>query len=192
LAGYTAAAITPDYRVGVVTEGNTQAGDATSLGYTNGVFYFCGLCRPVYPPFPTTGYPLRYKLPGGAGPADWQGAITYLNAWQVGTVFVSPSIADEGFLDVLAQSGINFIIVGSPPEGLRGNWVASLGIGDPLPIVQELWPKLVSGKGETHVPLPLGFTAVNPDLLSPGRKRNAETMLADLLAGFINTGVESP
>jgi hypothetical protein len=192
LAGYTAAEITLDYRVGVVTEGDTPAGDAASLGYTNGVFYFCGLCRPVYPPFPTAGYPLIAQLPAEAGPADWQGVLTYLNAWQVGTVFVYPSVAEDKLLEVLAQSEVNFIIVGSPPENLRGNWVASLGSEDPLSSIQTLWPKLVSGEGGIHVSLPLGFTAVNPDLLSPGRQRNAETMLADLLTGYISTGVDAP
>jgi hypothetical protein len=37
---------------------------------------------------------------------------------------------------------------------------------------------------------PLGFTGTNPDLLSPGRQQLVETMLADLLAGFIDTGVD--
>lgn len=192
LAGYTAAAINPDYRVGVVTEADSAAGDAGEIGYTNGVFYFCGLCRPVYPPFPTAGYPLRAELPGEAGPLDWQGVITYFNAWEVGTVYVPPSVADEAFLDVLAQAGINFILVGPPPEDLGDYWVASLGTEDPIPSVQTLWPKLVSGEGGSHIPLPLGFADVNPDLLSPGRQRNVETMLADLSAGFIDTGVETP
>ena len=54
----------------------------------------------------------------------------------------------------------------------------------------ELLPGLLNGEGSVVVELPLGFTAVNPDLFSPGRQRLTEIMLADLLAGFIDTGVD--
>jgi hypothetical protein len=40
------------------------------------------------------------------------------------------------------------------------------------------------------VTLGLGFTSVNHDLFSPGRQRMAEDLLAELLAGFIDTGVD--
>jgi hypothetical protein len=70
LAGYLAAAITQDWRAGVIS----LAGDATArLGFTNGVYYFCGLCRPAYPPFPNPGYPLSVELRrrrGGGGLAE--------------------------------------------------------------------------------------------------------------------------
>jgi len=36
----------------------------------------------------------------------------------------------------------------------------------------------------------LRIVATNSDLLSPGRLRVVEDMLAELLAGFIDTGVE--
>jgi hypothetical protein len=63
LAGYLAAAITEDWRVGVVSEASTAGGKAASLGFRHGVTYFCGLCLPVYPPFPNRGYPVQVDLP---------------------------------------------------------------------------------------------------------------------------------
>jgi hypothetical protein len=56
--------------------------------------------------------------------------------------------------------------------------------------VHELLPGLLNGDGAIILELPLGFTAVNPDLFSPGRQRLTETMLADLMAGYIDTGVD--
>ena len=190
LAGYTAAAITADWRVAVVAEDGTVGGNATRLGFTNGVFYFCGLCRSVYPPFPTSGYPLYVELPVGSGPADWQSAITHFNAWQAETVFVDPALASLELLGELAQAGFNLILVGPPPAGLHEHWVASIGSPDPIQSLRDLWPGLLNGQGSVIVELPLGFTAVNPDLLSPGRQRLTEAMLADLLAGYIDTGVD--
>jgi hypothetical protein len=190
LAGYLAAVITGDWRVGIVSEEDTPAGKAASLGFRNGVTYFCGLCLPVYPPFPNGGYPVQVDLPAGAGSENWQATITYLASWQVETVFVNPSVADDKLLANLANADINLIVAGPPAEAWREHWVASLGAQDPLEAVPDLWSKLLAGKGGEHTSLPLGFTGVNPDLFSPGRQHLVETMLADLLAGFIDTGVD--
>lgn len=190
LAGYTAAAVTPDWRVAVVAEEGTTTGSSYRLGFTNGVFYFCGLCRPVYPPFPTSGYPLYVELPATAGPADWDSTIAHFNAWQAETVFVDPNVATPEFLEALAQADFNLILVGPPPPGLNEHWIASIGAVDPIQPVRELLPGLLNGEGGVIVELPLGFTTVNPDLFSPGRQRLTESMLADLLAGYIDTGVD--
>jgi hypothetical protein len=176
--------------VAVVAEDGSVQGNATRLGYTNGVFYFCGLCRPVYPPFPTSGYPLYVKLPATAGPADWESTIAHFNAWQAETVFVDPAVTSPEFLGELAQAGFNLIIVGLPPAGLQEQWVASIGAADPIQSLRDLWPGTLNGQGGVTMELPLGFTAVNPDLFSPGRQRLTEAMLADLLAGYIDTGVD--
>ncbi len=190
LAGYTAATISEDWRVAVVSEAETVAGKVARKAFTNGVTFYCGLCRPPFPPFPTAGYPLSVELIAGASPVDWQAALTYLSSWQVSTVFVQPVLAEGSFLSALADAGINFILAGPAPAGLEANWVASLGYTDALADVLALWPGLVGGQGGQRVDLPLGFSQVNPDLLSPGRQRLAESMLADLLAGFIGTGVD--
>ena len=189
-AGYTAAAITPDYRAGVLTEAGSPESQAMRQGFINGVFYFCGLCRPVYPPFPTTGYPITLELPPAATPADWQAATNILLSWQVGTVFVDPSIADPGLLEQLAQGGINLVLAGPPPESVTENWVASLDTAAPMLQLQAAWPALLKGESDPSLQAQLGFQATNPDLLSPGRQLLVETMLADLLAGFIDTGVD--
>lgn len=190
LAGYTAAAVTPDWRVAVVAEEGSVSGSSYRLGFTNGVFYFCGLCRPVYPPFPTSGYPLYVELPATAGPEDWNSTIAQFSAWQAETVFVDPNVATPEFLEVLAQAGFNLILVGQPPAGLNEHWIASIGAADHIQPVRGLLPGLMNGEGGIVVELPLGFTAVNPDLFSPGRQRLTEAMLADLLAGYIDTGVD--
>ena len=190
VAGYLAAVITEDWRVGVVSEADTAPGKAASLGFRNGMTYFCGLCLPVYPPFPNRGYPVQVDLPEGAGADDWQAAIDALTTWQVQTVFVYPSVAGEQLLTDLAGADINLIVAGPPANAWREHWVASLGSQDALQFLPDLWAKLLASKGGEEVLLPLSFTGTNPDLLSPGRQHLVEAMLADLLAGFIDTGVD--
>lgn len=189
-AGYLAAAITEDWRVGVVSGQETPAGKAAELGFTNGVYFLCGLCRPVFPPFPIPGYPLTVQLPQSAAQADWQTAIEYFQAWQVGTVYVAPEISDPELLRELADAGINIIGIGPPPAEFRSNWVASIGVSDPVSAVQDIWQALLETQGDKSVELPLVLTDVNPELVSPGRQHLVEEMLVDLLAGYIDTGVD--
>jgi hypothetical protein len=155
------------------------------------VTYFCGLCLPVYPPFPIRGYPVQVDLPEGASANDWQAAIDALTTWEVETVFVYPGVADEQLLVDLVEADMDLIIGGAPTAGVwREHWVASIGSQSPLQSLPDLWGKLLNREGGEEVVLPLGFTGTNPDLISPGRQRLVETMLADLLAGFVDTGVD--
>jgi hypothetical protein len=190
LAGYIAAEITPDWRAGILTASDSPEGEAMRQGFVNGVYYFCGLCRPVYPPFPNTGYPITLQLPSGASTADQQAAINQLLSWQVGTVFVDPALSDDALLDQLTQAGIHYILTSPHSQQSQASWVASLGFGDSMQAIAERWTALLNGESGAISSLPLGITETNPDLLSAGKLRLAEEMLQDLDAGLIDTGVD--
>jgi hypothetical protein len=191
LAGYIAAVVTADWRVGVVSEADSVEGKTARQAFANGVYYFCGLCRSVYPPYPIPGYPLHMELVSGAGQADWDAVIAYFKEWQVQTVYV-PSLLDiEPLLRALSQAGFNLIADQPPPAGLQMKWVASIRSGDLIREVTNLWPELVSGQGEATINLSISITDANPDLFSPGRQKLINEMLADLLGGFIDTGFDS-
>jgi hypothetical protein len=190
LAGYIAASITTDWRVGVIYPAETPAGTATRIAFRNGVTYFCGLCLPVYPPFPTNGYPLSVELPAGAGPADWNAAVVALRSWQVETAYISPEVTQPGLLAALSEAGVAYILGSPPPAGSEAGWIASLGYPEPLDMLRSLWPDLLAGRGGQTLALPLAISAANPDRLSPGRQRLAEELLVQLLSGFVDTGVD--
>jgi len=190
LAGYLAAVITDDWRAGVISEAGTPGGNAARIAFNNGMTYFCGLCLSYYPPFPNTGYPVQVELQGGAGPEDGQAAINALSTWQVKTVFVYPPVADEQLLAQLAEAGFNLITTGAPAEAWKDRWVATLVSQDGYQVVPDLWARLLAGEAGTQVTLSLGLGGVNPDLVSPGRRQLVEAMLADLMMGFIDTGVD--
>ena len=187
LAGLIAAMITSDWRVGMIGLSDSDPDKAAHQGFLNGVTYFCGLCQQEYPPF--YKYPLYIELPASASAAEWQATAEYMVGHQVLTVFIYPGAGDEAMLNYLAQKGTNLIGIGSPSEGLKPHWVASL-YSDPLPAVQALLPDLLNGKGGAALPMPLEIREANPDLFSPGRQRLANEILADLLTGFVGTGVK--
>jgi len=187
LAGYIGAVITEDWRVGVISAGDTPAGKASQQSFINGVVYFCGLCRPAHPPF--YQYPLYAELPAGASQADQQGAADYMIDHAVETVYVAPGADDEFLLDYLAKSDIHIIGSQTPPAGLEDHWVASVHT-DLLAAVQEALPKLINGEGGLDLQMPLVISDQNDNLFSPGRQNLVKETLDNLEAGYIDTGVD--
>ncbi len=89
IAGYLAAVITEDWRVGVLSPGDSPGGRAARQGFINGVRFFCGLCLPEVPPY--AGYPLFVDLQPDADQPTWQAAADLLVASGVKTVYLAAS-----------------------------------------------------------------------------------------------------
>jgi hypothetical protein len=190
LAGFIAASISEDWRIAVLSEAGSVTGKALANAFANGEAYFCGLCLPAFPPYPPNGYPLSFRLPNNPTPADWEAALAELRSWAVMTVFVDPAIANPALLDALVEAGLQLILAAPPPDSVQESWVATLGAGDPLQPLREILPGLIAGQGGQEIDLPLGISQSNPQRLSLGRQRLAEDMLAELLAGAIDPGVD--
>lgn len=189
IAGLIAAMITPEYRVGVISIADSVEGRSARTGFLNGVTFFCGLCTdPRFSP-PYYGYPLYFELNSSAVSAEWQAAANYMVDHMVKTVYVYPGAGDAAMLELLATSGVNIISGGVPAEALQDRWVASLGT-DPLAALQEVLPQVLNGQSGGELPLPLQISQVNPDLFSPGKQASVDEVLAELLAGYIDTGVD--
>ncbi len=188
IAGYIAAAITDQWRVGVISVEDSETGQAARVGFQTGVPYFCGLCNPEYAPF--YEYPLYIGMTAGAADADWRVAGDYLIDRHVDTVYVEPGAGGEDLLRYLATANINIIGGVIPPEDVRDRWVVSIR-PEILQNYLEYWPVLVGDEPGFSLPLPILLTDVNPDLLSPGRLRHAEQIFAEVQAGYIFTGVEA-
>jgi hypothetical protein len=157
------------------------------LGFVNGVIFYCGLCRPAYPPF--FQYPVYAEIPGGASQGELQAAADNLIANAVETVYVFPGAGNEVLLDYLAQAGITIIGGTAPPEGVQSQWAATVQV-DVVDALKLYWPDLIEGEGGVNVGAPLSITNRNEDLFSPGRQRLVEQMQADLMAGYVDTMVD--
>lgn len=188
LAGYLASVITPDWRVGAVSPADSLAGRSARLGFRNGAIFFCGLCRPAFPPF--VQYPLTAELAGGADQAIMQAAADQLISNAVKTVYLAPGVADLFLLEYLRDAGVNIIGSEPPPaDALRPHWIASVQF-DQVEALRQFWPELLSASGGRAIDTPLVLTNVNRELLSEGRQRLVERLLDDLSSGYIDTGVD--
>jgi hypothetical protein len=189
IAGVIAAMLAPDWRVGVISLSDTIEGRSARSGFLNGVQYFCGLCRPIHPPF--YEYPLYIELPSTATTAEWQEAANYMVDHYAQTVYVYPGAGDESMLSTLAAAGVSIISSGEPPSTAAENWVVSLTT-DPLPLILSQVEGLLNGSisGGESLTVPIQFTNINPALFTPGKQRLAEQILSDMQAGYIDTGVD--
>ena len=187
LAGYLAATITPEWRVGLISTQDTTDGLAAGRAFQNGVVFFCGLCRQSQPPY--YEYPQIQYLPSSTAGTDFQGAVNQIAGTAVGTVYLAPGLNDPALIEGLAAAGINIIGSAKPPQNTVANWVATIGT-DLISPLREIWPRLVEGQGGISSTPQLQITDGNPDLFSPGRQRVVDEMLLELQDGYIGTGVD--
>jgi hypothetical protein len=185
MAGLLAAMTTSDWRIGVISTSDSADGLAARNGFLNGATLFCGLCNPYHGPI--VDYPLYFELPSTASSTDWQAAAQALLDRSVETIYLAPGAADPGMLNLLAQNNVQLIGSQPMPAGMKAHWIASILPADAE--LHSLLPGLVDGKSAGQVDLPLDFFDIQENL-SPGKERLARQYLADLLAGYIDTGID--
>ncbi len=182
MAGYIAAMVTPDWRVGVISIADSEAGQVARKSFITGAKHYCGFCSPTYPPF--YEYPLYVQLNAGATADEWQAAADFLIQRGVLMIYVVPGAGDETLLSYLAQLDIKIIGGELPPDNLRDSWVATLGFSN-LDAFHLFWPDFVSGADGQMVPVPLSISDINSSLLSPGKLRMVEEILVEVQGDYI-------
>jgi hypothetical protein len=174
--GYLAAMVTPEYRVGALALDTSPATLALTRGFVAGGTYYCGLCRPVHPPY------VEY-------PAYLEGKPADLGAEGLSTLLVAPQPQSLSELGLAADSAIAFVGVGDPAGDLASTWIASADF-DVAAALEAAWTQAQDGQVGTTISLGIRFHSVDPAVVSEGRLRLAEALLSDLSAGVIDTGVD--
>jgi hypothetical protein len=195
MAGYIAAVVTPDWRVGMIGISGKENSLPNSKAFKTGSIYFCGLCRQVYPPFYDSlgnyiRYPLYAAFPEGASQAEWQSAADFLLERSVKTVFLPAGANQDGLIDYLVEAGVHIIAGFSPPPGTKQNWIATVNV-DPLPIIMESVRLALNGDVDPSYTPVITFEHANTELFSSGRQNLAKQVMEDLLAGYIDSGAEN-
>jgi len=190
LAGYTAALITDDYRIGMIMPKDNPDAIRAFNAYSNGMTFSCGTCRPVfYPAFCLAEnllrcYPQYVEIPSDEDKRKFGPYADYLIIQRkVRTIFVYPDIATDDLLNYIGTTGV-FMIGLSAPEQLPAGWVMTIR-PDVVKAIQNAWASLIAGQGGLTVQSPLGLSDIDPSLLSPGKLLKVEKMLQDLQAGYI-------
>jgi hypothetical protein len=182
MAGITAAIITKEWRVGVLSISDTTAGQLSRESFITGVRYYCGLCRQAYPPY--YEYPLFAELPTGASSEQWRSSADQLLSSAVTTVYVAPGVGDNSLLEYLSQSGVSIIGSVPPPVELESNWVATIQVDFQAALERTLVSAMAGQTGQS-VEMRPEFLDVNPERLSIGRLVYIKKILDELVAGYI-------
>ena len=180
IAGYIAALITSEWRVGMMmTETEpTELADT----FQRGAKFYCGLCRQTYPPF--YDYPVIEIVEDGGVAQSYQS----LSGFSVDTVYASEGVITQmGGIDEGGAFSIK-VIGGAPPLEVSGsNWVVTIQFDLEAPI-KLVWSDLLDGNGGKDLPINIALTDVNDELLSLGKFNHVNQVISDVVGGYIGVG----
>ena len=192
LAGYTAALLTDNYRIGMILPKDNPEAQQAAAAFRNGMIYSCGLCRPIiYPPFclaenlPSC-FPQYVEIPAEEDPSRYSPYADYLIIQRrVLAIYTHPAVADPNLLTYIGTTGA-YVLGTSTPEPRPAGWVMTIQ-PDVIKAIQSAWPQLIAGQGGITVQSPLGLSDVDPTILTPGKQLDVQEVLDELQAGRINT-----
>lgn len=184
LAGYTAAMMTDDYRVGVIF---SLSEPAYGQGFTTGVRYFCGLCQQQYPPF--FNYPLSGQISAGAMQGEWQAVADQLISSSVQTLFIAPDITDPALYNYLAQNGIRLIGGTTPPDSVSANWLGTISLDTSDALVQVI-PQVLQNGGQGQINSTLTIQPGGSGVLGRGYLIRLSEIASQLEEGSIYPGAQ--
>lgn len=186
LAGYTFAMLTEEYHIGMLyPEGDNDAVRAVNA-FNNGMRYYCGLCKRIYPFSPAIDYPTFLSIPATEDVALHGGyANVLINDRDVDSIYIYPSIATDDLLTYVGTQGV--LMMGTLlPASRPGGWVMTVS-PDTIKAIQIAWPQLIAGQGGQAIQSPLGLADVDPSILPAGKLARVQFILDELLAGRILT-----
>jgi hypothetical protein len=182
LAGYTAALITDDYRIGMMMPRDSADAIRAFNAYASGMTFYCGTCRPFY--YLNWTFPQYIDIPADEKKENYDAYSDILmSQFKVRTIYLYPDIATSDLETYIGTTGT--LMIGTvTPEQRPAGWVMTIQ-PDVIKAIQAAWPQLMSGQGGLAVQSPLGLSDIDPTLLSPGKQRLVEQMLQDLQSGFV-------
>ncbi len=186
VAGFIAAMVADDWRAGVVSIGSGAENEAIQTGFINGARYFCGLCRPAFPPF--YEYPQSFQLDTGG--EDWGSLAALIQENRLGVIYLAPLEVFQSNVQEDLQLNIAIIGDGARPDAVpESQWLATIRYSA-INSLRTVWEDLLGGRGGLTLHWELKIIDVNRDLLSEGRERAARGLIDDMEAGFVDTGYE--
>jgi hypothetical protein len=184
LAGYTAAMVTDDYRIGMLMPKDNPDALTALNAFATGMAFYCGACRPIF--FYPAPFPQFVEIGAEEDPVNYNAyADILILQRKVQTIFLHPAIATTDLMNYIGTTGVSMIGTKTPEERPAG-WVMTIQ-PDVIKAIQNAWPGLISGQGGVTVQSPLGLGDIDPNLLSEGKQRLVEQTLNDLQSGRIST-----
>lgn len=184
MAGYLAALVTEDWRVGALLVSGSLPAEALALAFQNGAIYYCGLCRAAYPPF--HAYPQTVVLEG-ADPISVQAGLESLATMAVTTIFLNEA---EATFDLAQAPGFMWIVGDDSGDLQTSKVIAAVRPQRSEAIASALQAWENGEEGRFHA-VGINIIVLDDQVLTQGRERLAREVLGELMAGAIATGIEN-
>ena len=175
LAGYLASVITEDWRIGILADASEEK---AVKAFKDGGIYYCGLCRPVHPPFFV--YPQFAIVPAGAQNEEWaESARELVGAGKVRTLALSPLALKQ----MHSFPTLNANLIALPPTGesASGKNIAISVEANIAAALERLWehPQEPSANAAMQIKV------LKPNSISPGRLKWVQETQKALEEGLI-------
>ena len=182
LAGYTAALITEDYRIGMMIPKDNADAIRAFNAFASGMTYYCGTCRPFFY-LPWT-FPQYIDIPGTEDKKNYTAYSDILiSKYKVRTIYLYSDIVTPDLETYIGTTGTVMLGTQTPAQ-IPPGWAMTIQ-PDVVKAIQLAWPQLLAGQGGLAVQSPLGLGDIDSTLLSPGKQRLVEQMLQKLQSGFV-------
>jgi len=182
LAGYTAAMLTEDYRIGMLMPKDNNDAIRMFNSFNGGMRFYCGVCRSYF--FFQQPAPAFIDIGADQNRDDYDAfADVLISQYRIRTILIHPEIQTQDLIEYVGTTGTLMIGTISPEQRPAG-WIMTIQ-PDIIKAIEAAWPQLLAGQGGITVQSPLGLSDIDPDLLSLGKQRLVQKTLDDLQAGLI-------
>lgn len=183
LAGYTAAMVTDDYRIGMLIPRDNADAVRALNAFATGMVYYCGTCRPVL--FYNSPFPQYLDIGAEEDKNNYDAyADILMMQYKVSTIYLYPDIYTEDLANYIGTTGA-YVLGTVSPEQRPAGWIMTIQ-PDVIKAIQNAWPQLAAGQGGITVESPLGLSDIDSTILSPGKQQLVEQTLNELQAGLIS------
>jgi hypothetical protein len=181
MAGYLTALVSSDNKMGALIPADSENPEQIVELFNNGARFYCGICRPQFPPY--GNFPRWEILSLSNGETGFQPVVDDFIVSGIDIIYVHGALASPSLLSYLAERDIK-VVSNSGPDARGANWVGTL-IVDPAPALDVIWTDLLTGQDGYQLPASVTVVNRNTSLFSDARYRLFDSVLSDLEQGLI-------
>ncbi len=182
IAGYLAAMISNDWRVGGLLPAIDYQNTGAAKIFQNGVEFMCGRCSPTYGPI--VNFPATNTVSSPEDNDRTLQAFGEISANKINTLFIPSAYLSEDLVILLQQSGVT-IVSDTVPSPDRMDWIDYAIVDNLLSLILESINEPEQPEGLKTIAVNYSVEAITTEL-SPGKKDFIKKMINNLQDGFIS------
>jgi hypothetical protein len=183
IAGYIAMLISEDWRSAGLLISDDPTGGRLAEAFTNGAYFYCGSCTPIYPPYDAS-LPATASLPSTSDANAWRASVDPMIANHTYDMYVMAEAASPDLMAYLASLGMRLFGTSTPSDTYRSNWVVTIQL-DPWTVLSEHWNEILAGAAGMTLSADIRLSDIDQATFGEGKQRLVEEVIQQLVEGQI-------